>query len=63
MLRLDNNRNRLISNDLELLIDRAVTDESRKTLWKRSVINIRLAMSLLRKKSNYNEDEMINFQL
>lgn len=62
MLRLDNNRTRLIVDDLEEIINATCTDENRKTLWKRSLNNIRIALILLRKRSNYTHDEMNNFQ-
>ena len=62
VLRLDNNRTRLIINDLEAIVDATCTNENRKTLWKRCLENVRLVLILLRKWNNYTHDEMNNFQ-
>ena len=62
VIHLDNNKTRLITNYLEVIIDDTCTNENRKYLWKRCLTNVRIALILLRKRNNRTHNRTQYFQ-
>ena len=61
-IRISNPIARLIIDNVDVLIDITCTDNSRKELWKRAMGNAAQAMIILRKRTNYTETEILQFQ-
>ena len=59
----DNNRTRLIMNDLEVVVDETCANENKKTLWNRYLNSVRIALRLLRKRKKCGHNEINDFQI
>ena len=59
---MDNNCTRMVINNLTLLIDKTVVDDSDKALWLITVDNYKNAMTLLWKKEDFTNEEIADYQ-
>jgi len=59
---LDNNRIRQVIDNLELLIEASVCDETRKHKYNGCIPQYREAMIIVRQRKEYTDDEIISYQ-
>jgi hypothetical protein len=59
---MDNNRTRLIVRHINALIDCCIVDVSKKNRYKSCIGKYRDAIIMLRKKSDFTDDQIVEFQ-